>query len=45
MPVVDQTGADIGKQQRLYLIPIYVERYKSSIVNNPLIGHKINRAS
>lgn len=38
MPVVDQTGADIAKQQ-LYLIPIYAfnKRYKSSIVNNPLI--------
>ena len=38
MPVVDQTGANIAKQQ-LYLIPstkdIYI--YKSSIVNNPLI--------
>ena len=37
MPVVDQTGADIAKQQQLYLIPSTKDIYKSSIVNNPLI--------
>ena len=51
--VVDQTGADIAKQQQLYLNPIFtfnkfLTKNKSSTVHNPLIHsmkHKINRAS
>ena len=53
MSVVDQTGADIAKQQQLYLNPIFtfnkiLTKNKSSTVHNPLIHsmkHKINRAS